>query len=90
MLHSQFFNQPCSLFVAANRLSFSVFQEQDEWSFSESPGGLVAALKNVDLKMDWIGWLGNDLPKEAQSEIQAKLTKRSCRRWSENGPFLVS
>lgn len=77
MLHSHFFNQPCSLFVAANRLPFSIFQEQDEWSFSESPGGLVSALKNVDLKMDWIGWLGNEIPKADQKEIQSKLARRS-------------
>jgi trehalose 6-phosphate synthase len=66
-----------SLFVAANRLPFSATQERSSWKFSESPGGLVSALKSVGLKMNWIGWPGSEIPQEAQTEVQAQLSHKS-------------
>jgi alpha,alpha-trehalose-phosphate synthase [UDP-forming] len=70
---------PAALFVAANRLPLSASRENESerWELKESPGGLVSALKSVDLKMKWIGWLGNEIPHELQSEMRSLLNLQS-------------
>ena len=78
-MHSQSSDRTSSILVAANRLPVSAFQDQNRWKFVESPGGLVSALKGVDLDMEWIGWAGNDVPENSRHDFRTDLTHHENR-----------
>lgn len=63
--------------IVANRLPITASRDDKtgEWSFRMSSGGLVTALAGTreDLNALWIGWLGQEVPKEEQEMIAAKL-----------------
>jgi trehalose 6-phosphate synthase/phosphatase len=67
--------------VVSNRLPFTVVQEQHEWKFKESVGGLATGLSAYldslkhgsadDAEYIWVGWPGSTIPADFRNGIKA-------------------
>lgn len=63
--------------IISNRLPIKIIEENNEYSFIPSEGGLATGLGDV-YKNDnsiWIGWPGIEIPEERQEEVIQKLAE---------------
>ncbi|WP_165585772.1 bifunctional alpha,alpha-trehalose-phosphate synthase (UDP-forming)/trehalose-phosphatase [Pedobacter nototheniae] len=63
--------------IISNRLPVKIIEENDEYTFIPSEGGLATGLGDVYKTGNsiWIGWPGIDVPEERQEEVKQKLAK---------------
>ncbi|KAJ2523531.1 Trehalose-6-P synthase/phosphatase complex synthase subunit [Coemansia sp. RSA 1939] len=68
------------LIVVSNRLPVTLAQNENEWSFKLSAGGLVSALSGLKREMSftWVGWPGKDFGQEDRLKINSLLKENSC------------
>lgn len=60
--------------VVANRLPVTISQDNGEYVFRMSSGGLVSAIQALkNLEMIWIGWPGKEIPDQDKEVIKTKL-----------------
>nr|WP_199157681.1 bifunctional alpha,alpha-trehalose-phosphate synthase (UDP-forming)/trehalose-phosphatase [Pedobacter sp. ASV2] len=63
--------------IISNRLPVKIIEENDEYTFIPSEGGLATGLGDVYKTGNsiWIGWPGIDVPEERQEEVKQKLAE---------------
>lgn len=63
--------------IISNRLPVKLTEENGEYKFSPSEGGLATGLGSVYKKGNniWIGWPGLEIPEERQNEVRQKLAE---------------
>lgn len=63
--------------IISNRLPVKLTEENGEYKFSPSEGGLATGLGSVYKKGNniWIGWPGIEIPEERQNEVRQKLAE---------------
>lgn len=61
--------------IISNRLPVKIIEENDEYTFIPSEGGLATGLGDVYKTGNsiWIGWPGIEVPEERQEEVKQKL-----------------
>src|SRR5689334_2673359 len=66
--------------VVSNRLPYTVAQEEGEWRFKESVGGLATGLsayldslkqRSGNEEYLWVGWPGSTVPPEVKGHVKA-------------------
>jgi len=75
------------LIVVSNRLPFTIVNEGDRFSFTESTGGLVTGLRSYleglagaetgPRQFLWVGWPGGTAPEDAQAGLRARALEES-------------
>jgi len=63
--------------IISNRLPVKIIEENDEYTFIPSEGGLATGLSDVYKSGNsiWIGWPGIEVPEERQEEVTQKLAE---------------
>lgn len=64
------------LLVVSNRLPVTINKNNDgQWDFKMSAGGLVSALAGVknEFPFVWVGWSGSEVPDEDQDSLRTEL-----------------
>jgi trehalose 6-phosphate synthase/phosphatase len=63
--------------IISNRLPVKIIEENDEYTFIPSEGGLATGLGDVYKSGNsiWIGWPGIEVPEERQEEVTQKLAE---------------
>ncbi|WP_316803649.1 bifunctional alpha,alpha-trehalose-phosphate synthase (UDP-forming)/trehalose-phosphatase [Pedobacter nototheniae] len=61
--------------IISNRLPVKIIEENNEYTFIPSEGGLATGLGDVYKTGNsiWVGWPGIDVPEERQEEVKQKL-----------------
>eukprot|EP01080_Neovahlkampfia_damariscottae_P005706 gene5706-9526_t len=61
------------LIIVSNRLPITLQKVDGTISFKKSSGGLVTAINGMERPFSWIGWLGNEIPKEQEKQKIEKM-----------------